>query len=67
MINGEKIRELMKEKGILGKTLAARVGVSEPMISFILDGLREPSVSVLVRIATELNCTVDELVNKPAK
>ena len=67
MINGEKIRELMKEKGILGKTLAIKVGVSEPMISFILDGLREPSVSVLVRIATELNSTVDELVNKPIK
>lgn len=67
MINGERIRELMKERGILGKTLASRVGVSEPMISFIFDGLREPSVGVLVRIATELGCTLDELVNKPVR
>lgn len=62
MVNGERIRELMKGKGIEGKDMADKVGVSAAMISYILKGLREPNVAVLSRIAKELGCTVDELI-----
>lgn len=62
MINGEKIRVLMRDKEISSRVMASRIGVSESMMSYILQGLREPNVHVLVRIATELDCTVDELL-----
>ena len=62
MVNGEKIRQLMTEKGIQNKEMAMKAGVSESMMTFIVQGLREPNVSVLVRISGVLGCTVDELI-----
>jgi transcriptional regulator with XRE-family HTH domain len=64
MINGEKIREFMRQKEIQGDELAGQIGVSPAMMSYIINGLREPSVTVLVRISKALGCTVDELINK---
>ena len=64
MINGNMIKALMRSKGITGRELAAKVGVSESMMSYILQGLREPNVTTLVRIAAELDCTVDEIILK---
>ena len=64
MVNAQKIRELMQEKGVQNKDLAEAVGVSEPMMSYITRGLREPSVHFLTRIAAKLECTLDELVIK---
>jgi len=63
MVNGKKIQELMTQKNILGKEMAQRIGVSEAMMSYIIRGLREPNVATLVRIAKELDVTVDELVS----
>ena len=62
MVAYEKIVELMKEKGISSKELASTVGISEPMMSYVLRGLREPNVTTLVRISRVLGCTVDNLV-----
>ena len=62
MVAYEKIVELMKEKGISSKELASTVGISEPMRSYVLRGLREPNVTTLVRISRVLGCTVDNLV-----
>lgn len=64
MINGEKIKELMSEKGVTGVQLAEVAGVSEPMIGYIIRGLRGTTVDVLVRIARHLGVTVDELIRK---
>lgn len=64
MLNTDKIRHLMKEKDIRSKDLAAKVGVSASMMSFILSGLREPSVQILVRIAKTLECSVDDIIMK---
>lgn len=64
MINGEKIRDLMKQKDIQGDELAGQIGVSPAMMSYIINGLREPSVTVLVRISRVLGCTLDDLINK---
>ena len=63
MVNGKKIQELMTQKNILGKEMAQLIGVSEAMMSYIIRGLREPNVATLVRIAKELDVTVDELVS----
>ena len=64
MVNGELIKILMRSKGITARQLAAKVGISNSMMSFILSGLREPNIQTLVRIAKELGCTVDELIAK---
>ena len=64
MLNGEKIRVLMHSKEMTSRQLAMRIGISESMMSYILQGLREPNVRTLVRIASELGCTVDEIVLK---
>lgn len=62
MVNQEKIKELLGEKGIEQKALAAQVGISEAMMSFIVNGLREPSLTVLSRIAKVLGVPVAELI-----
>lgn len=62
MIAHEKIKELMKEKGISSIQLATAVGVSQAMMSYILNGLREPNVATLARMAKMLECTVDDLL-----
>ena len=62
MFNYEKMAELIREKGIEQKTVAEAVGVSEQMISYIVRGLREPSVTVLSRIAKVLECAPGELI-----
>lgn len=67
MINGERIRAIMRSKGITGRELALRVGVSEAMISYILQGLRAPNLQTLIRIATELDCKIDEIIIKAEK
>ena len=64
MLNTDKIRHLMKKKDIRSKDLAAKIGISESMMSFILSGLREPSVQILVRIAKTLECSVDDIIMK---
>ena len=64
MVNGKKIAELMRQKGIMNKALAAEVGVSESMMTYITKELREPNVTVLARIAKALGCAVDELIIK---
>jgi repressor LexA len=62
MINHEKIAELIRAKGIEQKALAEEVGVSEAMMSFIVRGLKEPSLTVLTRIAKALDVPVAELI-----
>ena len=64
MVNAEKIRSLMTERGVTGKELAEKADIGEGLMSRIANGLRAPSVEVLVRIAAELDCTVDELIVK---
>lgn len=62
MINGERIKELMKEQGLTNKELAEAVGVTEAMISYIIRGLRDTTVATMVRIANRLGVKVDELI-----
>ena len=62
MVDCEKIRSLIAEKKLEQKDVAEAVGVSEQMISYIVRGLREPSVTVLTRIAKVLDCAPGELI-----
>ena len=62
MVNCEKIRKMLGEKGIEQKELAAKVGISEAMMSFIVNGLKEPSLTILGRIAKALGVPAAELI-----
>ena len=63
MVNGERIKELMKEQGITNKELAEAVGVTEAMISYILRGQRDTTVRVIAHIASRLRGTVNDIVS----
>ena len=62
MVNGQKIAQTMREKGITYDRMAEIVGVSKTMLSFITTGKREPNIKTLSLIAKELSCTVDDLL-----
>ena len=69
MVNNEKIRELLKMKSIEQKMksieqkmLAEEVGISEAMMSYIINGLKEPSLTILGRIAKALGVPAAELI-----
>ena len=64
MVNCEKIRDLLKKKDLEQKDLAAQVGVSATMIGYIVNGLKEPSLTVLGRIAKALDVPVAELIKE---
>ena len=64
MVNGVKIKTLMNERGISNKEMANTIGVSEAMMTYITQELKDPNVKVLSRIAKKLGCTVDELINQ---
>ncbi|MDR2648858.1 MAG: helix-turn-helix transcriptional regulator [Clostridiales bacterium] len=57
------IREL---KNLTQQELAERVGISNSTISSIETGYRKPSYDLLVALARELNCTVDDLIKETA-
>jgi len=63
IINGEKIREIRKNKGLEQSDLAAVAGVSVSYISQIERGVRKnPSIDVLYAIANKLEVNVDDLL-----
>ena len=64
MINGTKIKQMMRQQGISNREMANSVGVSEAMMTYITQELRETTVTVFVRIARKLGCTLDELVKQ---
>ncbi len=67
MFNHERLAELIREKGIEQKELAEKVGVSETMMSFLVNGLKDPSLTVLSRIASELGVPAAELIKDEAE
>jgi transcriptional regulator with XRE-family HTH domain len=59
-----KIRELITERNITQKALADAVGVSEPGLSLIIRGKRDPGSLTAYRIAQFLGVTYEELFVK---
>ncbi len=62
MLIGRNVMMIMYDKKISQKELAHAIGVSEMMVSKIVNGHKNPSVEKLVKIASVLGCTVDELL-----
>lgn len=62
MVDTKKLVNLMEKRGILATDLAKQVGVSDAAMCYFKNGLKQPSVEVLVRIAGALECKVDDLI-----
>ena len=57
-----KLAEIRKEKKMTQTELAEKVGVGDTAICNYEKGLREPNLGTLKKLATVLECTVDELI-----
>ena len=60
----QQLTALLAERGMTQLELAARIGVTRAAMSRYVSGEREPRLVTLVRIAEELEVTVDELISR---
>ncbi len=60
----ENLKALRKRNGFTQTELAERVGTSERSIKYFEAGLRNPSLTTLIRLAENLNCSLDEIVGR---
>lgn len=58
-----RIKELLKEKGLLHKELAEKLGVSDIALRASLKG--NPTIGTLKKVANALNVPVSELFDTP--
>lgn len=58
-----RLKEILKEKGVAGKDLATKVGVTPTSISNISNGNHFPKPELLVSIAKELDVDIKDLFN----
>ena len=58
-----RLKELLKEKGVSGKELSEKVGVTPASISNIVQGNSFPKPDLLVSIAEVLEVDVKDLFN----
>ena len=56
-----KLKELRKQKNITLSELAKMTGISKSHLNYIENGIKEPTISVLVLIAKALNVEINEL------
>lgn len=61
---GATITELRLKRGLTQKKLAKLTNITEASLSRYENGLREPKIQVLVRLADALDCSLDYLVGK---
>ena len=61
------VRQRREEKGLSQTELAARSGLSQPMIGFIEQQQRNPTLDALLRVAEALNISVSEIVLEAEK
>jgi transcriptional regulator with XRE-family HTH domain len=62
MTSGEKLRKLMKARGIKAITLAQRMGVSCAYISQLITGIRRPGRETLLKLSKALEVPVETLL-----
>lgn len=62
MTFGEKLRKLMKSRGIKAITLAQRMGVSCAYVSQLLTGIRRPGRETLLKLSNALEVPMETLL-----
>lgn len=58
----EKLKAVLDKKNISQVELADNIGVSQAFVSYMIKGYKQPSVTLLKRMAEYLGVTVDELI-----
>ncbi len=58
----DNLKELRQEKNLGQVELAKAIGVSKGVISLWENGLREPTMYSLIKLANFFNISIDELV-----
>lgn len=58
-----RIGEVMSQKAITQEELAERTGVTQRSISLYVNGLREPSLETLSKVATALKVPGKDIIN----
>ncbi|EIT85956.1 helix-turn-helix domain-containing protein [Fictibacillus macauensis ZFHKF-1] len=58
MLDGEKLKVIMKEKGVTQTELAKRLGIDRSHLSKVVNGTTSPSFALMARIADELNVSL---------
>lgn len=56
------LAKIRKQRGETQRSLAAKVGVTDTAISNYEIGIREPRLKTLKKIASALECSVNELI-----
>lgn len=57
-----QLKEILSKRGMTQKMLANSLGVTENAVSNWAKGKREPSIAMIEKIASLLDCTVDDLL-----
>ncbi|HEY6322155.1 MAG TPA: helix-turn-helix transcriptional regulator [Thermoanaerobaculia bacterium] len=57
---GAAIRRLRLERGLMGKQLASRAGISMPMLSRYEHGHQHPTLPTLVKLLRTLGCSAED-------
>ena len=60
----KNLKSIREQKHITQADFAKKIGISQQMISYIEKGLKEPSATILVRMADYLNCSLDEIIGR---
>ena len=56
------LRRIMRDRGMTQAELGRMVGISQGNVSMYVTGRREPRATYILRIATALGVTTDELL-----
>lgn len=64
MINTDRLRELMNGKDMSQRDLGNKLGVTEQMVHYILQGKKIPSLAVYSDMCRVLGVSMDELVKE---
>ena len=62
-INPQKVIAHLRSKGVSQNELARKIGVTGTLLSKVLNGIQDPSLSTTKRMAEYFGCTIDDLVN----
>lgn len=64
MFNKERFKAYLAEAGMSYQAFGELVGVSEPMVSYLARGVKQPSIQLFGRICEATGLSADELIVK---
>lgn len=64
---GENIKALREKKGVSQRAVAIELSISPAMLCGIEKGIKQPSLSVAIALATYFDTTVEALTGKEHK